>query len=286
MIKKVSDIMERHFREISALHGVHFLKDINQRYHIEYFPVTEGQKIIGIVTSKELIIAHNNRIAADAMNCNYLIIEDETPIWEAKRILEEEKIDLLIVANNSEILGIVSSTVLDIEFGKHIDLLTGLYKTEYIFYHAQELIQSENEISIIFFDINNFGIIDKKYGHIYGDNVLKEIACLLDRHKPDKTYLCRFGGDEFVLLTPFFLDSARQTAEELLNLIASNNFLNGVNISISAGIAGGRRINNRAADGCETVANLINIASLACSEAKNSTDKLSIVLGSEGIGIA
>jgi len=286
MIKKVSEIMERHFREISALHGVHFLKDINLRERIGYFPVTENKKIIGIVTSKELIVAHNNRIAADAMNRNYLVVEDEMPIWEAKRILEEETIDVLIVAKNNEIQGIISRTVLDVEFGKHIDLLTGLYKTEYIFYHAHELIQSENEISIIFFDINNFGIIDKKYGHIYGDNVLKEIAGLLDHHKPDKTYLCRFGGDEFVLLTPFFLDSARKTAEELLGVISSNSFLNGVNISISAGISGGRRINNRAADGCETVANLINIASLACSQAKNSTDKLSIVLGSEGMGIA
>lgn len=280
-MRYVSDIMDKNFYTVKALDCVSNIKDIAFSKKINYFPVQEDDRIIGVITYKELITAHPNRIAADAMTKNFIYINYDMPIYEAKGIFEERNLDLFLVVENNNIVGTVTSFVLDIEFGKHIDLLTGLHKTNYIFYHALELIENGVEISIIFIDVNNFGIIDKKYGHIHGDKVLKEIALLLDRNKPRGTFLCRFGGDEFVLLTPFKADIAKKVAEDLLEITSARTYQNEIKITISAGISGGRRYNRKTEDVYSTIINLINLASLACSEAKKDTNQSSIEFGTD-----
>lgn len=280
MIRCVSDIMDRNFLTVKALDGVSYIKDLALEKKISHFPVVEEGKIIGVITYKELMVAHPNRIAADAMTANFLTINFDMPIWEAKYLFEEQNPNLFLVRENNIVAGIITNYILDIEFGKQIDLLTGLYKTDYIYFKALELMEKEIEISLIFIDINNFGTIDKKYGHIYGDKILKEIGLLLDRVKPKGTYLCRFGGDEFVLLTPFSAESAKKAAEDLLNAISARTYQNEIKVSVSAGISGGRRYNKRTTEVYTTIANLINIASLACTEAKKS-DTLHIEFGTD-----
>ncbi|NLI93164.1 MAG: diguanylate cyclase [Peptococcaceae bacterium] len=286
MIKKVSEIMDVNFLKVGPLDCVSAMKNIALEKNINYFPIVENNKTIGVVTYKELIQAHPNRIAVDAMTKNYSVITHEMSIWEVKSIFEDESADLLIVEKNKKPVGLVTPSLLEKEFQKHFDLLTGLPKTDYILYQAYELIKRENEISIIFIDVNNFGIIDKKYGHVNGDIVLKEIANTLNQHKPEKTYICRFGGDEFVILTPFQVEVTNKIAQELLDIIATKTFCNGFKISISAGISGGRRITGRISDSYSTVLNLINIASLACSQAKMNTDTIRIEISSESMDIA
>jgi len=286
MMKQIASIMDKNFLKVKALDCVSFIKDLALEKRIDYFPVVENNITIGVVTYKELIQAHPNRIAADAMTHSFMVINSDMSIWEAKSIFEEEAIELFIVEEDRKIVGLVTSSVLDIEFGKHFDLLTGLHKTDYVYYHALELIKKESEISIIFIDVNNFGQIDKKHGHIYGDNILKEIAYLLNKHKPKGTYLCRFGGDEFVVLTPFHADKAAKIAEELLDIVATGMYCDDDIITVSAGISGGKRVSSRVTDNYKTVQNLINIASLACSEAKKNTNNLCIALGTDSMEIA
>ncbi|RNC29816.1 MAG: Diguanylate cyclase VdcA [Candidatus Dichloromethanomonas elyunquensis] len=286
MIKYVSEIMDENLLQVEPLDCVSCIKNLAMDKRINYFPVVENNKTIGVVTYKELIQAHPNRIAIDAMTQNYVNVNHEMSIWEVKSIFDDEQVDLLIVQNNLKPVGFVTRSLLDKEFGKHFDLLTGLPKTDFILYKAYELLKEGNEISVIFIDINNFGIIDKEYGHVFGDKILREIADLLKKNRPEETCLCRFGGDEFVVLTPFQVEVTKQVAEELLDTIAANTFGSGVNISISAGISGGRRISARVTDSYSMVLNLINIASLACSKAKMSTDKLCIEINPGSMDIA
>ncbi|MFA7662325.1 MAG: GGDEF domain-containing protein [Patescibacteria group bacterium] len=52
---------------------------------------------------------------------------------------------------------------------------------------------------IIYFDIDNFGMFNKKYGHKIGDEVLKKVAKIFkDRTYPIDT-VARLGGDEFII---------------------------------------------------------------------------------------
>ncbi len=281
MIRQVSDIMDKNFLTIQALDCVSVIRNLATENKLEYFPVYEDNSIIGVVTYKELIIAHPNRIAADAMTTDFVCIKAYMPVWEVKDLFEQQKVNCCVVVDNNLVVGIVTPLVLKIELGKHIDLLTGLYKNDYLFFNAGELLKSQNDISVVFIDIDNFGIIDKEYGHIFGDKVLKEIALTLNAAIPKKTFLCRFGGDEFVLLVPFKAEVAKKVTENLLSVIAAKAFSNGLKITVSAGISGGKRSNRRITDIYSTVSNLINIASLACTEAKKSDNSLCIKLGEE-----
>ena len=55
-------------------------------------------------------------------------------------------------------------------------------------------------ISIVFCDLDNFKPINDTYGHHVGDEVLKIVANKLKETLRKEDTICRFGGDEFVIL--------------------------------------------------------------------------------------
>ena len=86
------------------------------------------------------------------------------------------------------------------------DLLTGLYNRN----HFNETIAQDikrakryhEQLSIIIIDIDNFKKINDTYGHLHGDGVIKECAAILKNSVRSSDFLCRYGGDEFVIVTP------------------------------------------------------------------------------------
>ena len=86
--------------------------------------------------------------------------------------------------------------------------------------------------SIIFFDIDNFKLINDNYGHIVGDNVLKRMATILNLQIRDSDSISRWGGEEFlILLNNSNLNNSFQIAEKLRisfeNDIELNNLVKG-----------------------------------------------------------
>ena len=55
-------------------------------------------------------------------------------------------------------------------------------------------------ISLIFCDLDNFKPINDTYGHHVGDEILKRVAAYLKKTLRKEDTICRFGGDEFVIL--------------------------------------------------------------------------------------
>ena len=53
---------------------------------------------------------------------------------------------------------------------------------------------------IILGDIDHFKKINDKYGHDCGDDVLVEISNILRKYTRDSDLVCRWGGEEFVIL--------------------------------------------------------------------------------------
>lgn len=86
------------------------------------------------------------------------------------------------------------------------DLLTGLYNrnffNETIVRDIQKARRQHETLSMILIDINNFKNINDTYGHLHGDGVLRECAQLLKLSVRKSDFLCRYGGDEFVIVTP------------------------------------------------------------------------------------
>lgn len=58
------------------------------------------------------------------------------------------------------------------------------------------------KIGLIFIDIDKFKDINDTLGHKTGDEVLKNVARLLNLAVRDEDVVARFGGDEFLILLP------------------------------------------------------------------------------------
>jgi len=84
------------------------------------------------------------------------------------------------------------------------DPLTGLYNRRKIVELLEEEISRAERyarpFSLILADVDNFKSINDMYGHQTGDEVLKEIAHLLQRELREADALARWGGEEFIVL--------------------------------------------------------------------------------------
>jgi len=86
------------------------------------------------------------------------------------------------------------------------DPLTGLYNRNYFNETISREIKAVERygraLSIIIVDIDNFKRINDTYGHLHGDGVLRECAGILQWMARSSDIVCRFGGDEFLVVTP------------------------------------------------------------------------------------
>jgi len=72
-------------------------------------------------------------------------------------------------------------------------------------------------------DIDHFKRINDSYGHAFGDQVIRAVAQVLQRHVPAAGMAARIGGEEFaLLLPPVTLDEAGGLAEKVRATIAAS----------------------------------------------------------------
>lgn len=100
------------------------------------------------------------------------------------------------------------------------DPLTMLYNRRYFdeILHNMDSLQDryQGDFSILFLDIDNFKTINDSYGHPSGDIILKKLAALLQSMMRLSDTVCRYGGEEFVILLPrTCLELAGKVAERL-----------------------------------------------------------------------
>jgi diguanylate cyclase (GGDEF)-like protein len=111
------------------------------------------------------------------------------------------------------------------------DFLTNCYTRESINPYLDKLFAEnkayDKEFSIILLDVDHFKSFNDKYGHLYGDEVLKYFSSSirLGLANVDSTVF-RFGGDEFIIVLPEKnVKEAYRVAVELHNTLKSRPFL-------------------------------------------------------------
>ena len=97
----------------------------------------------------------------------------------------------------------------------------------------------DGEMTLVFIDIDHFKQINDSQGHPVGDEVLKCLVSELLLQLEEGDMLCRWGGEEFVLLLPGrSLVWGQALAERLrLAVAGSRNWPNGVAVTASFGVA-------------------------------------------------
>ncbi|BFL81852.1 hypothetical protein LFREDSHE_03020 [Shewanella baltica] len=97
---------------------------------------------------------------------------------------------------------------------------------------------AQSPISILLLDIDHFKKVNDSYGHGIGDLVLKTMTNMLRGALQQQDILCRWGGEEFLILLPGMdLTRAAELAEQIRELIFQREIkVNGLHISITASI--------------------------------------------------
>ncbi|MBB3226706.1 diguanylate cyclase (GGDEF)-like protein/PAS domain S-box-containing protein [Luteibacter sp. Sphag1AF] len=93
------------------------------------------------------------------------------------------------------------------------DELTGLPNRRALQAHLDEMIMeaaaSQSGLMLLFIDLDHFKFINDALGHMLGDEVLRDVTLRLTDAIDDRSYVGRFGGDEFVAAIPFSCSPAR-----------------------------------------------------------------------------
>ena len=87
------------------------------------------------------------------------------------------------------------------------------------------------------FDIDFFKKVNDNFGHLVGDQVLKELARLIQSQLRTSDLLFRFGGEEFIVVLPQQdAQTALSIAEKIRVNVASYEFTEAGHISVSLGV--------------------------------------------------
>lgn len=121
------------------------------------------------------------------------------------------------------------------------DILTGLSNRRYFTAEISKLSKMEFPISLMIADIDNFKKINDVYGHLAGDEILKQLADTFGQNIRQTELLSRWGGEEFTILLPGTnQEAALRIAEKLRSTIEKNAFdidSSVISITVSIGIA-------------------------------------------------
>ena len=124
------------------------------------------------------------------------------------------------------------------------DALTGLYNRGYLMEVLDREIRKAgregHSLAVLVTDLDNFKLVNDRFGHPFGDEVLRGVARLLRETVRESDLIFRYGGDEFVLLFPETDGRAREVARRVKEAVtrwAEEKGLSPLGFGISLGVA-------------------------------------------------
>ena len=122
------------------------------------------------------------------------------------------------------------------------DELTGIMNRRAIWdelqYRLNPQLSRTKTLSVALFDIDHFKSINDTYGHLTGDQVLREVANIIAHTIRGFDTVGRYGGEEFLVLFPNTeIDKAKLAADRIRANIEAHNFEMVGHLTISGGVA-------------------------------------------------
>ncbi len=150
-----------------------------------------------------------------------------------------------------------------------MDSLTGLFnRRRFETILLNEFKKSQrylHPLSCLMIDIDHFKEVNDRFGHQAGDTVLREVAERIQSSIREVDTLARWGGEEFVVLSPNTAkENAVRAAERVLKAVSGHSFtgIGTHRVTVSIGVAG------IPDTGIDTAEKLVHAADLALYEAK------------------
>jgi diguanylate cyclase (GGDEF)-like protein len=125
----------------------------------------------------------------------------------------------------------------------YVDGLTGIFNRRYFEMRIAEELERASRfmgrMSVIMVDIDHFKRLNDEFGHLLGDEVLRDVSNILKQQLRKVDMVCRYGGEEFAIVVPETTGAnAMRVAEKLRRQIETHPFP-GVPrpVTISCGVA-------------------------------------------------
>lgn len=203
---------------IDTLHQYATLKDaitfMKDKHYKRVIVVDDNGEIISIILQRELISLSYSKWAT-------LMKEYSSELSQINELLKKKTQKYENMATTDQLTGLYNRY-------KFTELFVSLYAT---------MVKRENEMGLIMIDIDHFKTINDTYGHNIGDKVLVSISLILKKYFRNVDIICRWGGEEFVVLVPTAsVENSVKIAEKIRQGIEDEKILDGKKITASFGV--------------------------------------------------
>lgn len=231
---KVKEIMSSPLRTVSSDKSVQFAAELMEELRIGSLAVMDHSEITGIITSRDARKAHPNRIVADAMTPKPITVSTDSYGWDALQVMERHGIERLLIRESEQVVGIITRDAIRVRLSELLDPLTGMFRSGYIQSIGEEMLDNRQPFHLLFVDMNNFGKINKVYGHPVGDDVIRGFAERIRALSTSQDFFCRYAGDEFVIVTL----QAEEDVQSLIRRLSEPFIVSGVPVTSAVGVVG------------------------------------------------
>ncbi len=124
----------------------------------------------------------------------------------------------------------------------YMDPLTAVANRRFFLEHLEEelegFLSDQTPVSVMILDIDHFKLINDSYGHLAGDQVLKDLVTIARSVLRKRDIIARFGGDEFIMsMVGVEIAETHQIADQLREQVKQHEFsIEGVQLKVTISI--------------------------------------------------
>ena len=210
--KNLYILYEKYFKDIPQISEIEEIKEIS--YDLKHLAV-DSEKALGAFASnleshdkyiQESLLAIDKQDVEKMHELQGKIAQLEKENRKLKQFLEENRIRLELIEEKFN----------EQKKEAQHDALTGLLNRRSFDEDLNKFDSANVPYALLILDIDNFKNINDTYGHLIGDEVLKEVGEILRTYVRKNTKVYRYGGEEFVVVLPGGDEKAAKIVAERL----------------------------------------------------------------------
>ena len=233
---------------------------------------TDSYKEISAQTLKEYQNS-NGKFAELAQMHEQTLVECHAPEINLPKITnkfnEIQSIMTDEIQRANKVISQLTKQVKILEETTNLDPLTKIFNRRALTSYLDDICSKDEityDLHLLMIDIDDFKLVNDRYGHIAGDKILIFISNLLRKTLRDGDRLFRYGGEEFIIILNRIDDSkCRTITNRLLDLVRSNNLIyKGDRLTVTMSVGTSKYVSG------DTPNDLISRADQALYKAKSS----------------
>jgi two-component system cell cycle response regulator len=220
--RTLTEAEKNRLAELKKNRGLRFFSDLLYSITHQYFPPETAE---GLWTE---VLQHKCQLSSALVRNVKIVVA--TLDYLSNITTNMDSATLVDEANIEEIVGLSLR-----------DGLTGLFNHTYFYqqidFEARRYARYRSLVSLMLIDIDDFKVVNDKYGHREGDRILTAMGKTLIRVARDSDICCRYGGEEFAVILPLTDTQEAGTIANRLRMELKERLPGGGTVTVSIGVA-------------------------------------------------